>query len=328
MKGEHFYGVTGGFDLEKELDDSLGLHLSHHWLRKKKWNYWCVTNEKSLFSIIILNFDYAGMVCAFFYNFKTGKFVEKKVIIPFGKGCRMPDGVYESIFFNNHKLPAQLVYEQGITHIIVKCSDFGNEQLEADIKIKNSKEHEVLNVTVPLGKKRIQFISKHQCLPAEGIVQVGREVYPFEYGSAFASFDFCRGVLPYKVNRNLSAASGIMNGRTVGFNLGAKLTNGAGITENSIVINRKLIKLNEEILFNYDIENPMKPWKISTGITNRVNLEFVPVYEQITKLDFIIIKHEVHKLIGYFYGTIEDENGEKISINRLTGCSEYHFGKW
>jgi hypothetical protein len=268
------------------------------------------------------------MVYAYFYNFKTGKFVEKMVKTPFGKGCRMPDRVYESISFNHHKLQAQLISEHDITHIIVKGSDFGNEQLEADIKVKGSKEYEALNVAIPLSKNCFQFTSKQQCLPAEGIVQVGREVYPFEYKNTFACLNFGRGIWPYRLKLNSAAASGIINGKTIGFNLEEKLINCNDITENSIVINHKLIKLNEEILFNYDSENLMKPWKIKTGITNRVNLEFVPVYERITKSDFIIIKYQNHQLLGYFYGTIEDENGQKISIDRLTGCSEYHFGKW
>lgn len=324
----NIYGVTKGFKPEKEISDSLDLHISHHWLRKKKWNCWCITNEKCLFSIIISNLDYAGLVKAYFYNFLTGKYVEKKVIIPFGKGCRMPDGVNESIFFNHRKLQAHLIYDKGITHIIVKCSDFGCEQLEADLKIRNPKDDEALNVLVPLSKKCYQFTSKLQCLPAEGIVQVGRELYPFEYTSTFACLDFGRGIWPHKFNWSLAAGSGIMNGKTVGFNLETKGTNGTGITENALLINHKLIKLGEDIKFLYDSDYLMKPWKIRTCATDRVNLEFVPVYEHITKTDFFIIKYEVHELFGSFYGVIEDENHQKISIENLKGCSEYYFGKW
>ena len=306
----------------------MDLHISHHWLRKKKWNYWCITNEKCLFSIIISNLDYAGLVRAYFYNFLTGKYAEKKVIIPFGKGCRMPDGVNESIFFNHRKLQTHLIYEKGITHIIVKCSDFGSEQLEADLRIRNTIDYDALNVASPLSKKHYQFTSKLQCLPTEGIVQVGREVHLFEYKSTFARLDFGRGIWPYKFNWSSAAGSGITNGKMVGFNLGGKQTNDTGITENDLLINHKLIKLGEDIKFFYDSGYLMKPWNIRTCASDRVNLEFIPAYEHITKTDFIIIKYEIHQLFGSFYGIIEDENHQKISIDNLKGCSEYHFGKW
>ena len=46
-------------------------NLSGRWLRKKKWNYWCTTNDDCLFSVTISNLDYAGMVFIYFLDFNT-----------------------------------------------------------------------------------------------------------------------------------------------------------------------------------------------------------------------------------------------------------------
>lgn len=84
------------FYKEKEIHDSVNLctsdgklhsdsigwsrklvfncNLSGHRLRKKKWNYWCITNNECLFSVTISNIDYAGMIFAYFLDFKTKNF--------------------------------------------------------------------------------------------------------------------------------------------------------------------------------------------------------------------------------------------------------------
>lgn len=37
-------------------------NLSNHYLRKKKWNYWCIYDENFLVSFTISNVDYAGVI--------------------------------------------------------------------------------------------------------------------------------------------------------------------------------------------------------------------------------------------------------------------------
>lgn len=46
-------------------------NLKGRWLRKKKWNYWCIISPECLFSVTISNADYAGMVFAYFLDLKT-----------------------------------------------------------------------------------------------------------------------------------------------------------------------------------------------------------------------------------------------------------------
>ena len=54
-------------------------NLSGHPLRKKQWNYWCVTSPTHLFSITLSNIDYMGLAFAYSLDFKTKKFTEQTV---------------------------------------------------------------------------------------------------------------------------------------------------------------------------------------------------------------------------------------------------------
>src|SRR3990172_901047 len=76
-------------------------NLSGHPLRKKRWNYWCITSDRYLFSVTLASVDYMGMAFAYFLEFDTGRFVEKTVTVPFGRGCVLPDTVRGNVFLSH-----------------------------------------------------------------------------------------------------------------------------------------------------------------------------------------------------------------------------------
>lgn len=306
----------------------INCNLKGKWLRKKKWNYWCITNNECLFSVTISNIDYVGMAFVYFLDFKTQKFIEKTIMTPFGRGYSMPETVQDSVSFKNSKIELHFIGEENSTQIVAKCSDFMGSLMEANFKVIYPEGHETLNVVVPWNKKSFQFTSKHECLPVEGMLKVGDSVYSFNPENTFACLDFGRGIWPYKTNWNWANGSGIIKDRRIGFNLGAKWTDGTGMTENCIIVDGKITKLSEDIIFEYDSTDFMNPWNIKTSITNRINLKFVPFYERIAKSNLIILKSEVHQMIGHFSGNIETDAGECIHIDDILGCSEEHFGQW
>ncbi|MBP8639614.1 MAG: DUF2804 domain-containing protein [Oscillospiraceae bacterium] len=306
----------------------INCNLSGRWLRKKKWNYWCTTNDDCLFSVTISNLDYVGMVFIYFLDFKTKKYIEKTVITPFGKGCSMPDNVNETVTFKNGKMEISLINDNVGTHIIAKCGDFDGCSMEADIFVSKPQGYETLNVVIPWNKKSFQFTSKQEGLPTNGTLRVGESKYSFENDTAFSCLDFGRGKWPYNITWNWANASGKVNGKCFGLNLGAKWTDNTGMNENAIVFDGKLTKISEDLIFEYDVNDYMSPWKIRSSATDSVNLEFTPFYERIAKSNMLIIKSEVHQMMGYFSGYVKTQDGEVIELEHFLGCSEDHYAKW
>lgn len=303
-------------------------NLSGRWARKKKWNYWCTTSDECLFSVTISNLDYAGMVFIYFLDFKTKQFIEKTVITPFGKGCDMPDNVDETVVFKNKSMEIRLLNQKDGTHIIASCKDFDGNSMEADIKVVKPEGHETLNVVIPWNKKSFQFTSKQEALPTSGSLRIGERQYSFQAEDTFSCLDFGRGKWPYSITWNWANASGIVNGRNLGLNLGAKWTDNTLMNENAIVFDGKLTKISEDLIFEYDVQNYMGPWKIRSSVTDSVNLEFTPFYERIAKSNMLIIKSEVHQMVGHFSGYVKTQDGELIKIDNLLGCAEDHYAKW
>jgi hypothetical protein len=320
----------------KVLSESIGwsrsplfnCNLSGRLFRKKKWNYWCITNNECLFSVTISHIDYAAMIFTYFLDFKSLQFIEKTIMLPLGKGVKLPNSVHESVIFNHPKINISFLEEDKNTHIICNCNDFGGFSMEADFLVTYPDEHETLNVVIPWSDKVFQFTSKHEALPVQGFLKVGINKYSFNPISTFACLDFGRGIWPYKVMWNWATASGIVNEKRIGINLGAKWTDGSGLTENGFVIDGKLTKLSEDIIFEYDRNNLMKPWVLKSALTDRVNLTLIPFYERVAKSNLLIVKSEVHQLIGHFSGTIKADGEETIFIDNIVGAIEEHWGQW
>ncbi len=302
--------------------------LKGHWLRKKQWNYWCITSPTHLFSITLSNISYMGLGFAYFLDFNTQEFIEQTVMTPFGAGFKMPARVEEPVSFHHKNMNVDLLDQTDQIAISVESSKFGNQSLKADFSILRPPGYESLNVVIPWSRYRYQFTSKQECLPASGEVQIGNREIHFDQKDSFACLDFGRGIWKYASSWNWGAFSGRLGDHSIGLNLGGIWTDGTGFTENGILLDGRLIKIGEEIRFEYDPKDFMKPWVLKTKTSSFVDLTFTPFFERVAKTEALILRSEVHQMIGHYSGTIEDEFGGKYLITHVPGWAEEHHARW
>ena len=304
--------------------------------RKKRWNYWCFTNEDILFSVTLADLDYAGTGFIYLFDLKTLEFIEKTELIPFGKGCVLGEKVSDKVFFENSNIKISIEYSKvADTYEInfdIFCKSFqNNKDLKAEIKAIQSISHESLNVVIPWSEKHFQFTSKQNTITSSGKIKIGEKEILLDAKNTDATLDFGRGVWRYSSTWNWAAASGKVNGKKLGLNFGAKWTDNTGYTENGIFYDGKLYKLSEQVLFDYDTSDYKKTWTHKTQESDRVNLSFHPIYERVAETNFLIIASKVNQVFGYFEGSIRlgpNANDERISITKMFGWSEDHYAKW
>jgi hypothetical protein len=189
--------------------------------------------------------------------------------------------------------------------------------------------HETLNVLVPWDDTRFQFTSKQQALPARGVVRVGAREHRFEAeNQAFACMDFGRGRWPPRIEWCWAFASGARGGRTIGFNLGGKWTDGTGVTENGAVLDGRLHKVHEDLDFEYDPRAWLRPWRIRARTGGRVDLTFTPLRERAVRLPLLFASAELHQLVGRFSGFFIDDAGARVPIEELVGQAEWFKGRF
>jgi hypothetical protein len=303
-------------------------NLSGNWPRKKRWNYWCVTDDKRLFSVTLANVDYIGIAFAYFLEYETKRFIEQTVTVPFGRGCVLPDTVSGDVFFENRAMNLSFTKDQGCTRIHVDSPAFGGITLSAELRVEHPKDHETLNVVIPWSERRFNFTSKQNCLPASGTVSIGDETFAFDPGSAFACLDYGRGMWRYSTSWNWASTSGRQNGQTIGLNLGGTWTDGTGLTENGICVNGRLSKIGEDVRFVYDRADYMKPWTMKTRSSERIDLQLTPFFERVAKTNLLIAKSEVHQVIGRFSGTVIPDDGAALNLEGMVGWVESHEARW
>ena len=82
-------------------------------------------------------------------------------------------------------------------------------------------------------------------MPATGNFQLGERKFQFQSNKDFGALDWGRGVWTYKNRWFWSSASGLIQEKTFGFNLGYGFTDGSPASENVLIYENKIHKLDE-----------------------------------------------------------------------------------
>ena len=301
-------------------------NLSGSPFRKKRWNYWAITTDQFLFSVTLSDIDYLGLAFTYFLDFSTKEFHELTVTRLLGSGIELGNFVSDNACFDHPRLKVALKNEESVTAIKIDSPNFKGKNLSADLSVFTPPGHETLNVTIPWSNDRFQFTSKQNTLSVEGTIKIGDKKYMADGG--YACLDFGRGKWPFSSFWNWASASGANDNHTIGLNFGAGWTDGTGMNENGICIDGVLSKISEDLEFSYEPANYMKPWKIRTPLSDRIAVTFTPFYERVAKTDALILKSEVHQLIGHFSGEVKDTAGKAYAFNNFIGWAEDHYAKW
>ncbi|MGE5404396.1 MAG: DUF2804 domain-containing protein [Candidatus Saccharibacteria bacterium] len=299
-------------------------NLPARWPRKKRWNYWFICHPECIFSAAIVDIDYLGQAFMYFLDLNTKLYIEKTVQLPLSYGLKMQNTVLDNVEYKGSRLQITFARQDDDTHLQVK-----GQGVEADITIHRPPGHETLNAVIPWSDRVFHFTSKQVCLPSEGYIRAERKQYDLNPDFCFASLDYARGIWPYRIGWNWATASGIAaGGQVAGLNLGSKWTDGTGMTENAIVVDGRLQKISDNVLFEYDLKNIMKPWHIKTVSSDRINLLFEPVYSRVNRTNAIVLGTELYQVVGYYSGQLLTDEQETITLDRVLGSAEEHNCKW
>jgi hypothetical protein len=302
---------------------NLGASLA----RRKKWNYWAVTSEEMLFSATIADMERFQLAGAYLYHRRSGRHIDKGAVVA-ADTVVMPERVRGDIAIEHPSLRVAMSDEGDGTRISVRAGDFGGAPLEAEIIIERPAGHETLNVVIPWTDVQFQYTSKQDTLPASGYVRLGDQRLELA-APAFGCLDYGRGVWPEHTVWNWGSASGEQAGRLVGLNLGGQWTDGTGMTENGICVDGRLTKISEDLVFEYDRGNWMRPWRVRTTVTDRIDLRFEPEFERASASgDRSKYFTEAHQMFGSYSGRVTADGGDTIELRGLFGWIEEHEARW
>ncbi len=301
--------------------------------RIKRWDYYAVFTPRRFFSATIADIGYIGNIFVYTLDFETKELHEESLIVPLGRGVFLPRNSTGGTAFYQGKgaaMGAALEFhaDPGCRRISVDWPSFHQGRgIRAEISLAFPASHESMNIVIPIGKRRFYFNRKANCLPAEGMIHYGETREELRPGECLGSLDWGRGVWEYSSFWNWASASGYLpDGRTLGLNLGLGFGDLSAATENCLVLEGRIHKL-DRVPFVYDPKDYMRPW-IFNDNEGRLRLMFTPLVERLAKTNLGLLSSEVHQMFGRYNGRAITDDGEAIEIRDLIGFAEEHQARW
>lgn len=290
--------------------------------RNKRWDYWAFTTPSHVVAVVVSDIDYAGVNGLWVLDRSTGEAIGEDVITPFGAGVHLPATLGRGrTTLNTKALRVQIEEIGGGTRVRARTG-----RVELDVIALRPEGHESLGVVVPWTERLFQYTVKDVARPAVGSVRIDGVEHWLPEGESWATLDHGRGRWPHRVHWNWGAGAGRTDGRVIGVQVGGKWTDGTGSVENSLLVDGRLHKISQELVWDYDLADPMRPWHISG---EGVELDFTPEYDKHSVTDLKLLSSHTHQCFGVWSGRVRAGEGEHwIRVADVFGWAEDVRQRW
>ena len=311
-------------------------NLRGTWGRTKKWDYWAVLTDRLCLSVTYADVDYLGIADVWWCDLTTSHEGGHAAQRPGARGISLPDRPGSApLSYRSKGLDIDLVDDPRGTTITGRWKEKDGTLGSLDLRIELPPNHDSLNVVIPWSNTRFQYTSKHQARPAHGTLVVGDVVRPIgtdpTTGSgtpAWGVLDVGRGRWPYSTRWNWGGGAGRSTaGSSVGIQIGAKWTEGTGFTENGIIVDGRLTKIGDELLWEYDWERPLRPWRVRHP-DGSFDLTLTPNHDRHSKVNAAVLATEVHQVFGRWTGHVTDDSGTQHQVDGILGFAEESRSRW
>ncbi len=293
------------------------------WGRNKRFEYWCIVTPEIIVAVNVSHSDYRVTLATFFLDLKTLEAIPEAEIhwLPRARVDPMPERSGDgAIIGRGDRMQIRMLPTETGTSLHATTP-----RVSVDLQAIEEEGHESMGVVVPWDARRFQYTRKDNCLPVSGRVTVDGRTYEVDAATAYATLDHGRGRWPYSIVWNWASGSGRSHGHEIGLQFGAKWTDGTPSTENVLRIDGRLHKISQELEWNYDRADWMRPWTIRG---DRVDLTFTPVYDRQSSFDRLVVISKEHQCFGYFDGTVIDDSGRKFEVEKCYGWAEEVRRRW
>ncbi len=300
--------------------------------RIKEWDYYLINNDDFGIAFTIADNGYLGFVSVALLDFKNKSYemFSNIKLFPLGK-FNMPESSLEGdVVFKDKKIELKFIKDRAKRVISCDIANFKDgKSLRCNIELTNEPEESMVIATpFPKNKKAFYYNQKINCMRADGTVYLGEESIGFS--DAYAVLDWGRGVWTYDNVWFWGTASGKINNKQFGINIGYGFGDLNNATENMIFYDGKSHKFDQvefEIPKTGKKYDFLKEWKIVSN-DDRCNLTFTPILDRFDNISLILLVSKQHQVFGKFKGYVVLDDGTKLVVKDLLGSAEVVHNRW
>jgi hypothetical protein len=306
------------------LDGSFGTN--------KRWDYWAVLAGDVVVSCVYSDIDHVGLADVWWADLVTGATGGTAILVGAGV-LSLPEAPgTRPLRVDQDGLALAIEDAAGTTRLRATWTEGDGRAGTFDIAVDRPAGHESVNVVIPWDDTLFNFTSKVQALPAEGTLEVGDRRWSIGGagggGDAWGVLEVGRGRWPHEIAWNWGGGAGRSAGHVIGLQFGAKWTEGTGFTENGILVDGRLSKLGNELVWAYDWDEPMEPWTVSDP-GGQLHAVLTPRFDKHTDVgggqDF---GSRVHQVFGTWAGHLTTDDGLHVGFDGLQGFAEEARQRW
>jgi Domain of unknown function (DUF2804), N-terminal/Domain of unknown function (DUF2804), C-terminal len=298
--------------------------------RNKRWDYWAILAGDLVVSSVYADVDHLGLADVWWADMATGASGGKAIVTAGSDAFDLPDVPGTApLRVDRDGLDLAIVDDDHGTRLTATWTEADGRAGQLDVVVALPPGHESVNVVIPWSDEVFNFTSKHQARPATGALTVGDDRWAIggPAGDAWGVLDVGRGRWPSEITWNWGGGAGRSGPHIVGLQFGAKWTTGTGYTENGLLVDGRLTKLGNELDWQYDWDEPMKPWRV-TDPGGQLDVTLVPRYDKHTQLPGRDKGSETHQVFGTWSGRLRTDDGILLELHDLQGFAEEARQEW
>ena len=291
--------------------------------RRKEWDYYLVMGEGFALALTIADNSYMGLISASVLEFEKPWEQTTTVLtaFPMGKYGLPETSSAGDTLYGDKRVQMAFQVQPGERRLSCRFARFlGEDALELELTLAQPPMDSMVIATPFDAPRAFYYNQKINCMPASGVMTLGRRRFEFAPETSFGTLDWGRGVWTYDNTWYWGNGNGIVNGKPFGFNIGYGFGNTSAASENLLLYGGVAHKLSR-VQFNISEESFLKPWTFSSE-DGRFEMDFVPVIDRAARTNALIIESDQHQVFGRFTGRAVLDDGTALELKDFLGFAE------
>ena len=303
-------------------------------LRIKEWDYYLIYNKDFGVALTVDDNSYMALDSISLLDFrKPWEHTNSPMkIMTLGKRNFPSSSSTGDVKGEGKGYSIEFLHEKDERILRFSMEDFmDHKPIQGEIRLLKNDDDSMVIVT-PYKESKVHFYynQKINCMPAYGKVSFDGRDYVFDKEDSFGVLDWGRGVWTYKNTWYWGSASGTVEGKRFGFNIGYGFGDTSAASENMLFYDGRAHKLSQ-VTFNIPVKDGkddfLSPWTF-TSDDGRFEMDFLPILDRAANTDFIILGSNQHQVFGRFTGKAVLDDGTVIRIKDFLGFAEKVANKW